>query len=242
MPKRQYADLHVKVTNEGSPPDLLIKMAKHLGFSLVALSSEDPHKLKDLEAARDIGKSLGVDVALRLDLKPSNPSELKTYLRKLRRSIEIIGVYCHNTAVARTAARDRRVDITFYNPENALSILDEGQVSLLVESGHYVEVNFADLLHVSFDKQAKVLWNYSLMFKRVKRKGIPLIISSGATNIIDMRAPRELSALAFLLLDEGDGKSARDMVSTIPMRLVQTNREKLSPSFVQPGVKVVNEW
>lgn len=241
MPKRRYADLHVKVVNGGSSPDLFIKMAKHLGFSLIALSSDDPSKLKGLESAKSVGKSLGVDVALRLDLKPSNPNELKTYLRKLRRRVEIIGVYCHNIAVARTAARDRRVDVTFYNPENVLSILDEGQVSLLVESGHYVEINFTDLLYAGFDKQAKVLWDYSLMFKMVKRKGIPVIISSGASNIIDMRAPRELSALA-LLLGEGDDELARDMVSTIPMKLVQINREKLSPSFVQPGVKVVNEW
>ncbi|MEM0232949.1 MAG: RNase P subunit p30 family protein [Candidatus Nezhaarchaeales archaeon] len=242
MPKRRYADLHVKVTDGGSHPELLIKMAKHLGFSLIAISTEDPYKLKDLTAAKDIGRSLGIDVALRLDLKSSNPNELKNYLRKLRRSVEIVGVYCSNVAVARMAARDRRVDITFYNPENVLSILDEGQVSLLAESGHCVEVNFTDLLHVGLDKQAKVLWNYSLMFKRVARKGMPLIISSGASNIIDMRTPRELSALAFLLLDEDKEKLARDMVSTIPMKLVQVNREKLSPYFVQPGVKVVNEW
>lgn len=242
MPKRQYADLHIKVIEGGSPPDLLIKMAKHLGFSLIALASDDPSKIKDLESAKEVGKSLGVDVALRLDLRPSNVNELKTYLRKLRRNVEIIGVYCSNVAIARTAARDRRVDITFYNPESLSSILDEGQVSLLVESGHYVEVNFVDLLHVSLDKQAKVLWDYRLMFRRVKKKGIPIIISSGASNIIDMRAPRELSALALLLLDESDEKLARDMVSTVPMKLVQTNREKLSPSFVQPGVKVVNEW
>ncbi|MDH5815773.1 MAG: RNase P subunit p30 family protein [Candidatus Nezhaarchaeota archaeon] len=242
MPKRRYADLHVKVIDDGSHPELLIRMARHLGFSLIALSSDDPSKLKDLEVAKEIGRNFGVDVALRLDLKASSPNELKTYLRKYRRRVEIIGVYCDNVAVARTAARDRRVDITFYDPGDVLSILDEGQISLLAESGHYVEVNFTDLLHIGFDKQAKVLWDYSLMLKKIVKKGIPVIISSGASNIIDMRAPRELSALAFLLLNEDREGLARDMVSTIPMRLVQMNREKLSPSFVQPGVKVVNEW
>lgn len=242
MPKRRYADLHVRVVEGGSPPALFIKMAKHLGFSLIALSSDDPHKLKDLEIAKGVGEDFGVDVALRLDLKSSNPSELKTYLRKLRRNVEIIGVYCHNLAVARTAARDRRVDVTFYNPENVFSILDEGQISLLVESSHCVEVNFTDLLHIGPDRQAKVLWDYSLVFKRIKKRGIPILISSGASSIIDMRAPKDLSALASLLLGEDEEKLARDVVSTIPMRLVQTNREKLGSSFVQPGVKVVDVW
>jgi ribonuclease P/MRP protein subunit RPP1 len=240
MPKRRYADLHVRVADEGDAPDLLIKMARHLGFSLIALSFDDLHKLRDLKGIKDRAKALGVDVAIRADLRPSSPSELKKYLRKLRRSVEVIGVYCHDTSVARTAARDRRVDVTFYDPENVLSILDEGQLSLLAESGHYVEVNLVDFLHAAPDKQAKTLWNYGLALKRVTRRGIPIAVSSGASKIVDMRAPRELYAIAYLLLDEKE--MAREAVSTKPMELVYLNREKLSPSFVQPGVRMVDEW
>lgn len=240
MSKRYYADLHVRVTDEGDAPELLIKMARHLGFSLIALSFDDPHKLKDLKGIKDRARALGVDVAIRADLRPSSPSELKECLRKLRRSVEVIGVYCYDTSIARTAARDRRVDVTFYDPENVLSILDEGQLSLLAESGHYVEVNLVDFLHAAPDKQAKTLWNYGLALKRVTRRGIPIAVSSGASKIVDMRAPRELYAIAYLLLDEKE--MAREAVSTKPMELVYLNREKLSPSFVQPGVRMVDEW
>ncbi|RLF07914.1 MAG: hypothetical protein DRJ60_01605 [Thermoprotei archaeon] len=240
MPKRRYADLHIKITDEGDPPELLIKMARHLGFSLIALSVESFHKLKLLEPLKKLGDNLGLDIAFRLDLRPSNPNDLKFYLRKFRRKIEIIAVYCHNVAIARIAARDRRVDITFYNPENMLSIFDEGQVSLLIESGHYVEVNLSDLLHESSDKQARILWNYRRALGNAKKKGIPIIFSSGSSKIIDMRAPRELSALASIIID--DDPLAKNAVSITPMKLVQVNREKLSPRYVQPGVKVVNEW
>jgi RNase P/RNase MRP subunit p30 len=240
MPKRRYVDLHVRVTNEGDAPELLIKMAKHLGFSLIALSLDDPSKLRDLKDIKDRARALGVDVAIRADLRPSSPSELKEHLRKLRRSVEVIGVYCRDTSVARIAARDRRVDVTFYDPENVLSVLDEGQLSLLAESGHYVEVNFVDFLHTTPDKQAKTLWSYGLALKRVARRGIPVAVSSGASKIVDMRAPRELYAIALFLLDERE--IAREAVSTRPMELVRLNREKLSPNFVQPGVRVVDEW
>ncbi len=240
MPKRRYADLHIKITDEGDPPELLIKMAKHLGFSLIALSVESFHKLKLLEPLKKLGDDLGLDIAFRLDLRPSNPNDLKFYLRKFRRKIEIIAVYCHNVAIARIAARDRRVDITFYNPENMLSIFDEGQVSLLIESGHYVEVNLSDLLHKPSDKQARILWNYRRVLGNAKKRGISIIFSSGSSKIIDMRAPRELSALASIIID--DDLLAKNAVSTTPMKLVQANREKLGPRYVQPGVKVVNEW
>ena len=240
MPKRHYADLHVRVVSEGDSPRLLIKMAKHLGLSLIALSLEDPHKLEDIKSIKDYCKEVGIDVAIRADLKPSSASELKRCLRKLRRSVEVIGVYCRDTAVARTAARDRRVDVTFYDPENVLSILDEGQLSLLAESGHYVEVNLVDFLYVPPEKQAKAMWNYGLALKRAVRRGIPIVVSSGASKIIEMRAPRELCALALLLLDEKE--LAREAVSTKPLELIRQNRERLSPNFVQPGVKVVDEW
>lgn len=240
MSRRIYADLHIKVTREGDAPELLIKMARHLGFSLIALSLNEPYELNRLGAVKSVGKDFGIDVAFRLDLKPSSPNELKKLLGKFRRTVEVMAVHCHNVAIARTAARDRRVDITFYDPENIISILDERQVSLLLESGHYVEVNFSDFLGTSPEKQAKALWYYCLALKKVKKKGIPIIISSGATKIVDMRAPRELSALASIIVeDEG---YAREMVSSVPLRLVQTNREKLSESFILPGVKVVNEW
>jgi len=55
-----------------------------------------------------------------------------------------------------------------------------------------------------------------------------------------MRAPRELYAFALLLLDEKE--LTREAVSTKPLELIRLNREKLSPNFVQPGVKVVDEW
>jgi len=240
MPKRRYADLHVRVTNEGDAPELLIKMARHLGFSLIALSFDDPHKLRDLKYIKDCARDLGVDVAIRADLRPSSPGELKRCLRKLRRRVEVIGVYCCDTSVARTAARDRRVDVTFYDPDNVLSILDEGQLSLLAESDHYVEANLIDFLYASPDKQAKTLWNYGLVLKRVAKRGIPILVSSGASKIVDMRAPRELCALAFLLLDQKE--MAKEAVSTRPLELVRLNREKLSSSFIQPGVRVVDEW
>ncbi|MHC1636557.1 MAG: RNase P subunit p30 family protein [Candidatus Nezhaarchaeales archaeon] len=240
MPKRRYVDLHIKVSDEGDPPELLVKMAKHLGFSLIALSIESFHKLKALEHLKKLGGDLGLDIAFRLDLKPSNPNDLKFYLRKFRRRIEVIAVYCHNVAIARTAARDRRVDVTFYNPENVLSIFDEGQINLLVESGHYVEVNLSDMLYEPPDRQARILWNYRRVLGNAKKKGIPVIFSSGSSRIIDMRAPRELSAIASIFL--GDELLAKNSVSITPMKLVQVNREKLSPNYIQPGVKVVNEW
>ncbi|MEM2025911.1 MAG: RNase P subunit p30 family protein, partial [Desulfurococcaceae archaeon] len=215
-------DLHVRLSCGGDPPELLIGMARHLGYSLIALSLEKEPRGAPLEGLRSLSREAGLDLAFRLDLKPSSPGELKAWLSRFRRRFEVIAVYCGNVAVARTAARDRRIDVTFYDLENLPSLLDEGQMSLLQEHGKHIEFNLSDMLGLPVDKQWKALWSYRYAFKEAKRRGIPIVFSSGASRITDMRAPRELSAVASMLLE--DASLARSSVSLIPARIEDENR------------------
>ena len=65
-----------------------------------------------------------------------------------------------------------------------------------------------------------------------------IITTSGALSKWDLRAGRELASIPFLLgFDLG---KALDTVSTIPHKLVNTNREKIAGNKF-PGVSVVSE-
>ena len=69
------------------------------------------------------------------------------------------------------------------------------------------------------------------------RFGVPVVVSSGADDPHNMRGPRELAAVLDLLgIGEEEGL---DAVSTTPWSIVDRNREKLMPGFVEPGVRVV---
>lgn len=243
MPKRRYVDLHVKLYGDHDPPELLAKMAKHLGFSLIAFSLDPTPLQRCNEIMGEVKKTceqLGLDVAFRLDLQPLRSGELKSLLRKYRRTFEVIAVKCRNVSVARVAARDRRVDVTYFDPSDVPSLLDESQVNLMVESGHFIEVNLLDLVYEQPEKQARALWNYRVAIEAAVKKGVPLIFSSGSSKALEMRAPRELSSVALLVV--GNERLARDSVSINPMKLIEVNREKLKPTYVQPGVKVVESW
>jgi RNase P/RNase MRP subunit p30 len=72
-----------------------------------------------------------------------------------------------------------------------------------------------------------------------KSFGVPVVISSGVSQELLLRKPREMAALGFLFdLDEVSGL---DAVSRSPVTLVQRNREKLEAGFVAPGIRVVKE-
>jgi len=66
---------------------------------------------------------------------------------------------------------------------------------------------------------------------------VPIVISSGVSDELLMRKPRELAALASLFdLDE---TSAMEAVSKNPVAMVERNRGKLSSRFVAPGIRIV---
>jgi len=70
-----------------------------------------------------------------------------------------------------------------------------------------------------------------------KKFGVPVVISSGATNVHLMRGPYACTALASLF-DMAFPLALRAL-SEAPLTIVKRNREKLSPSFVAPGIRIV---
>ena len=68
---------------------------------------------------------------------------------------------------------------------------------------------------------------------------VPVVVSSGAANPLHLRKPMELAALATLF--DLDKPAALDAVSKVPLTIVRRNREKLSPSFVAPGIRIIRE-
>ena len=68
---------------------------------------------------------------------------------------------------------------------------------------------------------------------------MPVVISSGVSQELLLRKPREMAALGFLFgFDEVSGL---DAVSQNPVAIVERNREKLSDGYVAPGIRVIKE-
>jgi ribonuclease P/MRP protein subunit RPP1 len=181
-----------------------------------------------------------IDLASRVDLTPRNASELTATLRRMRRRFEVIAVECLSKRVARQAAKDHRVDIlNFPSSVDARRRirLDRQEASLASDANCVYEVNVADLLRQDRSTRPKLI---SLMRTEVdvaKRFDVPIIVSSGAQNLLQMRDPRGLASL-LALLDLSEDERL-DAVSKIPLGIVEANRGKLDSGFVAPGVRRV---
>lgn len=232
---RRFVDLNIR--DPGDPRVLteMLELASKLGFKGIALASERPAP----QALRDEARTLGIDLASRIDLRPRNTNELSKALQRVRRKFEIVAVQCENKAVSRQAAKDHRVDILTFHPQNTgrrRVYLDRQEASLASKSNCAYEVSLSDLLGSSAER-ARVLVNLKRDIWNATHEGVPVVVSSGAWTPLRMREPRAIASITSLLgLSENNGL---DAVSETPGRILERNREKLGPGFVSPGVKEV---
>jgi len=66
---------------------------------------------------------------------------------------------------------------------------------------------------------------------------VPIVWSSGATDVQFLRKPEDMAHLGMLF--GLDLPQALEALSDTPLGIVERNRQKLSPDYVAPGVRIV---
>lgn len=232
---RKFIDLHL-MPGDTDLTEPMLQEASRLGFTGVGLTQDTGNPNPSEKEPR--GAIL--DIARRIDLRPRNPNELTSSLRRIRRRFEIIAVECHSKPVARQAARDNRVDILNFPTQirgRRRVRFDRQEASLASGTNCAYEINLSDLLNKGPHVASRLLSMMTVEVENARRYDVPVVVSSGADEPLLMRGPRELAA-SMQLLGIGEEESL-DMVSDVPWELVERNRGKLEPGYVSPGVRRV---
>ena len=232
---RYFADLCLKPPLENREVQAkMAELAKQIGFSMIALAFQVGTSSEAISSTMSRYRDLGLDAVARLNITPRSRDELLRLLRKWRRKFEIIAVECVSPKSSLVAARDRRVDLLYFQPfESRLGF----QRSIAKLCNAAFEINVSPLTRPRTSTKLAVLFKLSNEIAIAKDYGIPTVLSSGAENQFMLRSPKDLAALATMVgldLDE-----ALDAVSKNPISIVERNRSKLRPSHVAEGVKVM---
>jgi len=237
--KRIYADLHLcpNLNNERQTTRMIRKAAA-LGYRLIAIPVPLSFTEKKVRWLRNLCEEVGIEFASRIDLKPRTPRELIVNLRRLRRRFEIIAVLCETKQVARQAAKDRRVDLLNFPAINfRRRFFDKAEAELASSGLTAFEIDVKPLIMFEGTVRVRLMSNLRKEVAIAQKFRVPTIVSSGVSDELHMRKPRELAALASLFdLKE---TAALEAVSKNPVAIVKRNREKLSPRFVAPGIRVI---
>jgi ribonuclease P/MRP protein subunit RPP1 len=235
--KRTFADLHLR-TN-GNFQQMFAKAAE-LGYTFVAATFSPQSKPEEIRQAKAACGELGLDFVSRVDLSPLNQNDLLDLLRRLRRRFEILCVSCESKDVARQAAKDHRVDLLSYPFLDARHrFFDRAEAELASCGNSGLEIDVKPLLVLDGPTRVRFLSSLRREVEIALEFHLPLVVSSGVSEPILLRKPRETAALAGLFGLVGD--AALDAVSTNPAGLVMRNRGKLEAGFVAPGIRVVKQ-
>ena len=216
----------------------MIRKAAALGYRLIAIPVPLSFTEKKVRWLRNLCEEVGIEFASRIDLKPRTPRELIVNLRRLRRRFEIIAVLCETKQVARQAAKDRRVDLLNFPAINfRRRFFDKAEAELASSGLTAFEIDVKPLIMFEGAARVRLMSNLRKEVAIAQKFRVPTIVSSGVSDELHMRKPRELAALASLFdLKE---TAALEAVSKNPVAIVKRNREKLSPRFVAPGIRVI---
>jgi len=233
----KYYDLHI----DSEKLEEIIEMAKLLGFSgiFVNVQNIEERRLNEnLKQFLSPEKNNEIELIRGVIIKAKNKEELKAQIEKYRRKVEIIAVYGGDYEINRLACEDNRVDI-LYHPELGRndSGLDHICIKSAAENNVAIEINFNEILKSK--NRAKILSFMRKNIKLCKKYEAKIIITSGATEKWEMRAPRELASIGYVL--GLDLKDAIDAVSINPETKINENREKLKGNIIG-NVRIVEEF
>lgn len=236
---RKFADLNLRLSlRDLNKTRKMLEKAYELGYSLVASSLSPNVNKEDVDVIQKLCSEIGIDLVTRVDLTPKTRGDLLSYLRRLRRKFEIICVRCVSKIIARQAAKDRRVDLlVFPSLDPRKRFFDFQEAELASSALASLEIPIEPLLLSNGAPRVRLL-SYLRRETMVAAKfNVPVVISSGASEVWLMRKPRELAILATLF--DLDFPIALDGVSKIPISIVERNRKKLSPNFIAPGIQLI---
>jgi len=235
----KFVDLHLRAPiSDLNQVERMIRKSSQLGYHLVGLVLPPKIMRDQINQLQHICDDAQIDLVKRVNLSPKTSGEVLRGLRSFRRKFEVISVTCTSKSVARQAAKDRRVDLLHFPAADPRKrFFDHAEAELASKVSSSLEIEMAPLLLSTGHSRIRLLSRLRREVEIAERFKVPVTISSGATNEYLIRGPHDYAALTVLF--NMSVFSALRALSENPINIVKRNREKLSPDYVAPGIRVV---
>ena len=160
-------------------------------------------------------------------------------VKNLRNQVDIIAVRSglDDKKIYLNAILDKRVDIISLADIKDFENLEYNHFKMARKAGILVEVVTRNLIIRSGVQRSKLMRQMIKCCAQIVRSQVNYSISSGARSKWELRAPRELEALAGLVMIPE--KAAIDAISANPEKLIQKIEMIRDPNQIMAGVRVV---
>lgn len=186
-----FIDLNVHAYPETDMPvEEMLRVAKRYGYAGIAITNHN-----------DVLKNkVSNSVFSGVEIRTNSVTELKRKLKHHWGKETLLAVHGGNEKINRAALEDSRVDILAHPcGEKGEGELNHVLVRYAAENGVAIDFNLNAIIQSSRrSERARILSKMRENLKLVRKYKAPMILTSNARSIYDLRAPREMIALASL--------------------------------------------
>ncbi|NMB86397.1 MAG: hypothetical protein GYA29_09200 [Methanothrix sp.] len=219
----------MKAYPEGSASaSRLALTAKRLGYEGIIICNAEPSKVFRLKAADSIK---GIKVILGAEVTAANPRALKGSISALRARYPFLMVYGGTEELVRSACEDPNVDMLLcpYDARRSMSI---ATARAAMKNQVAIGFDLSPLVLLRGSSRAHWLEAAGRNLQMARKFELSTIITTRARSHLDLKAPRDLLALAEVVGFEPEEAQAALMR---PGRLIELNRRK----WLGPGVELL---
>lgn len=222
-----FFDFHVHNTQ-------LAGEAKRLGYNGIALiqSSRNYNKPDNINPQDNFNVWNGVEIYAK------NPDDLRKKVQKFRERSDVVIVNGGDIKINRAACEDPRVDILAHPYKNRR---DSGINHVLAkkasENNVAIELSINPMIKTRLSLRAKILSQFRQILKLQRKFKFPLIITSNAYSIYDLRTPEDIIAFAGCL--EMTHEEIINSLSKNPADIIK--RSRIRKNVIVQGARTIEQ-
>lgn len=180
-----------------------------------------------------ITERYGIDVVPGIEIRSEDPERASGYLGSYREKLPVLAVHGGTNALNRFAVEQERVDVLAH-PTRGEGDFNHVLAKAAARNGVRVEFDLEPVLRAEGGRRVQALSDLRKLRELVGKYDVPYVVSAEPTSHLQLRAPRELVAVG-----KRTGFSKAQIRGGLREwgRLAERNRERLSESFIEPGVR-----
>ncbi len=231
-PSGSYAAVHARPDGGGTVARHALTAATYGFDGIVVRNHGDAPADYDPAAIRD---RYGVDVVRGVEVRAEEPSRAGGYVGNHRPEATVLAVHGGTAAIDRFAVEQPAVDVLAHP---AAGEFDDALAKAAARNGVHVEVNLRSALREDGGTRVRALRDLRRLVRVLDHYDAPFVVSGDPRSHLELRAPRELVAVAGLVgLDPPAARAGLAAWGEIARR----NRDRGSDAFVEPGVRIVDD-
>ncbi len=233
MRTRKFYDFNLHAAPEcKNSAEEMAEIASGYGYAGIAITNHTPHQSHPSQTPQTprIADHARVRIYSGIEIIAKNPHHLRQIVQKHRAKVCVLSVHGGNEKINRAALESPLVDILAHPGERLNQVL----MRFAAENQVAIEFNLDSIIKLRGKERVRVLAIFRHNLKLARKYDAPMILTSNAQSVYDLRAPREMIALASVFgMTEDEGIAS---LSTVPEEILR----RRSNNRIMEGVEVVS--